>query len=72
MAHGERLEEIIESMNMVAEGVKTTRAVHQWAQENGLEMPITAVVYGMLFEELDPRAAMDSLMTREPKNEINM
>lgn len=72
IAHGERLDEIIESMNMVAEGVKTTRAVHQWAQQNGLEMPITAVVYGMLFDGLDPRAAMDSLMTREPKNEINM
>ncbi len=72
IAHGETLDEIITSMNMVAEGVKTTRAVHQWAHQNDLEMPITAVVYGMLFDGLDPRAAMDSLMTREPKNEINM
>ncbi|MDR9387652.1 MAG: NAD(P)H-dependent glycerol-3-phosphate dehydrogenase [Balneolaceae bacterium] len=71
IAHGESLDEITKSMNMVAEGVKTTRAVHQWAQEHGLEMPITAVVYGMLFDGLDPREAMDTLMTRAPKNEIH-
>lgn len=72
IAHGETLGEIITSMNMVAEGVKTTKAVYEWAQQNDLEMPITAVVHGMLFDGLDPQHAMDSLMTRELKNEINM
>lgn len=69
---GEKLDDIIDSMNMVAEGVKTTKSVHDWAQKNNVEMPITNAVYRVLFENMEPRDALYNLMTRDPKDEIVM
>lgn len=67
---GRKLDEIIKSMNMVAEGIKTTKAVHQWAQKKNVDMPITAAVYAILFEGKDPLDALNDLMNRDPKDEI--
>ncbi len=67
---GKKLDEVIEGMNMVAEGVKTARSVHQWADKQGVEMPITRAVYQVLFEDIDPIDALYELMTRNPKEEI--
>lgn len=69
---GEKLDEIIESMNMVAEGVKTTKSVRDWAVKNNVEMPITNAIYQVLFEDVDPRDVLYKLMTRDPKDEIVM
>jgi len=57
---------------MVAEGVKTTKSVYDWATKNNVEMPITKAVYSVLFDNVDPRDALHDLMTRDPKNEIVM
>jgi glycerol-3-phosphate dehydrogenase (NAD(P)+) len=67
---GKKLDEIISGMNMVAEGVKTAQSVHQWALKNSVEMPITEAVYKVLFENFDPKDAVDELMTRNAKEEI--
>ena len=56
-------------MQMVAEGVYTTRSVHERAQQLGIEMPITTEVYQVLYADKGPRAAVNDLMTREPKSE---
>ena len=56
-------------MEMVAEGVKTTKAVHYWARKNSIEMPITSAVYQVLFEGVNPIDAMTQLMNRDPKQE---
>lgn len=69
LAKGRRLEEVIDEMNMVAEGVKTTKAVLGLADRAGVEMPIAAHVGKVLYEGLDPRDAVLSLMTREAKDE---
>lgn len=70
IGQGRKLDEIIKSMNMVAEGVKTTKSVHDWAVKNGIDMPITAAAYKVLFEDVDPKDALNTLMTRDPKDEI--
>ena len=62
LARGESLDAIIAAMNQVAEGVKTARAVHEYAQANGVYMPITEGVYRILYEGVSPRAALASLM----------
>jgi len=72
IGQGEKLDDIINSMNMVAEGVKTTKSVKDWAEKNNVEMPITQAVYSVLFENMDPRDALYKLMTRDPKDEIVM
>jgi glycerol-3-phosphate dehydrogenase (NAD(P)+) len=69
LARGEKLPDILASMSMVAEGVFTTRSVHEKAQRLGLVMPITAEVYRVLYEDKDPRTAVRDLMQREPTSE---
>ena len=66
---GETLEQILESMDAVAEGVWTTRSVHELAEQQGIEMPITAEVFRVLFEGKQAVEATDSLMMRPPRDE---
>lgn len=70
IGRGKTLEEITSGMTMVAEGVKTARSVHQWSMRNGIDMPITEAVYKVLFKNMNPRDAVEELMTREAKDEI--
>ena len=69
LGRGEKLAGILATMKMVAEGVWTTRSVHDQAEKLGLDMPITAEVYRVLWEDKDPRSAVDDLMLRSPKGE---
>ncbi|HUP15870.1 MAG TPA: NAD(P)H-dependent glycerol-3-phosphate dehydrogenase [Acidimicrobiia bacterium] len=69
LAQGRKLDDIIEEMKMVAEGVKTTRAVIELAQRAGVEIPIATQVARVLYEGHHPREAVMSLMTRQAKSE---
>ena len=69
LARGRRLEEIVNSMQMVAEGVKTTTATWELAQRLGVEMPITEQMYQMLHMGLPPREAVRRLMERSLRSE---
>ena len=69
LARGQSLDEIVEEMRMVAEGVKTTRAVLGLAARNRIEMPIAAHVGLVLYDGMHPRDAVMSLMTRDAKSE---
>jgi glycerol-3-phosphate dehydrogenase (NAD(P)+) len=66
---GERLSDILASMSMVAEGVYTTRSVHDKTEKMGIPMPITAEAYRVLYENKDPLAAVNDLMLRELTSE---
>ncbi|MFQ5794683.1 MAG: NAD(P)H-dependent glycerol-3-phosphate dehydrogenase [Candidatus Bipolaricaulia bacterium] len=66
---GETLVQIQHDMTMVAEGIYATRAIHRMAQARGIEMPITAAVYDILYQGADPLNKVDEMMTREPKVE---
>jgi glycerol-3-phosphate dehydrogenase (NAD(P)+) len=70
LGRGEKRADILAGMHMVAEGVYTTRSVHERAQRMGLAMPITAEVYRVLYEDKDPRAAVNDLMLRQPTSEM--
>lgn len=69
LGQGQSLQEILESMDAVAEGVKTTQAVMELAEQNDIEMPITQEVYRVLFEGKSPLEATDTLMSRPFKSE---
>jgi glycerol-3-phosphate dehydrogenase (NAD(P)+) len=69
LAHGRSLEEIVGSMKMVAEGVKTTNAVVDLAKQCSVEMPIAARMYDMLHFGVSPREAIRQLMERSLKEE---
>jgi glycerol-3-phosphate dehydrogenase (NAD(P)+) len=66
---GRKLKTILSHMTMVAEGVDTTRSGLALSQRQGIEMPITAEVHKVLFENKAPIEAIDDLMVRGPKPE---
>ena len=69
LAQGKSLETVLGEMKMVAEGVKTTKAVLDLADRHQVEMPIANHVGLVLYKGLHPRDAVLRLMTRDPKAE---
>lgn len=69
IASGKTLQQVLDSMVMVAEGVRTTKSAVALAERHGIEMPITEQMYRVLFEGKSPREAIGELMVREPKPE---
>ncbi|MEX0704525.1 MAG: NAD(P)H-dependent glycerol-3-phosphate dehydrogenase [Planctomycetales bacterium] len=69
LGRGQSLDEVLAGMDGVAEGVTTTRSVHELAQQRGIDMPITAEVHAVLFEGKSAAEATDDLMLRPPKGE---
>lgn len=67
---GKSLEEAVASINMVVEGVRTTRVAWELAKRQGVEMPITEQTYKVLFKNLSPREAVLNLMGRGKKLEV--
>jgi glycerol-3-phosphate dehydrogenase (NAD(P)+) len=69
LGKGRKLTEILQSMHEVAEGVKTTEATVELAQQHGVEMPITLQVQRILQDQISPRDAIRELMERSLKSE---
>jgi len=69
LGKGEKLKDILTSMNEVAEGVKTTLSTKNLADKRGVEMPISQEVYKMLYEDKDPKLVVADLMGRDLKRE---
>lgn len=69
LGKGEKLKEILASMNEVAEGVKTTLSTKNLSDKLGVEMAITQEVYRMLYEDKDPKEVVKALMGRDLKRE---
>ena len=70
LAKGRPLKEITDSMTGVAEGVSTTLAVWNLAQQMGLEMPITETIYRVLYDEADLRQSAVELMRAGAAHEL--
>lgn len=69
LGQGKTMDEILEEMHQVAEGVKTTTAVHQLAQRLNVELPITATMHAIIHDGKNPHDAWRELMKRELKEE---
>ncbi|MGZ8251997.1 MAG: NAD(P)H-dependent glycerol-3-phosphate dehydrogenase, partial [Methylophilaceae bacterium] len=69
LASGKSLEEILQNLGHVAEGVHTAREVVKRAKELGVDMPITYEVDKVLAHGQSPRAAVENLLNREQKSE---
>ncbi|HWO75856.1 MAG TPA: NAD(P)H-dependent glycerol-3-phosphate dehydrogenase [Bacillus sp. (in: firmicutes)] len=70
LGKGKDLEEVLTSMGMVVEGVRTTKAAYQLARHYDVDMPITTALYRVLFENINPKDAVDSLMARTKTHEM--
>lgn len=67
---GMNLEEAVESIGMVVEGLKTAKSVHELMKKYEVEMPICENIYEVLYENLDPKHAVIRLMMRDKKDEL--
>jgi glycerol-3-phosphate dehydrogenase (NAD(P)+) len=70
IGRGEKVEDILRGMRMVAEGVRNTRAVKRLADRSNVEMPIVEVAYRVLYEGLSPKEALGELFGRSLKPEF--
>lgn len=70
IGQGQTLAEVLSGMVMVAEGVRTTRAAVMLGRQHGVELPIIESVHEILFENRDPREAINQLMTRPLRQEM--
>ncbi|MGI9537865.1 MAG: NAD(P)H-dependent glycerol-3-phosphate dehydrogenase [Desulfocapsaceae bacterium] len=69
LGKGKSLDAILGSMNMVAEGIKTTRSVYDLANKLGADMPILDQVYEVLYRGKDCTTAVKDLLSRDLKAE---
>ncbi len=65
LAKGRTLDDILASMNEVAEGVPTTKAAFTLGSRLGVELPIIEQMHGVLFEGRTPKEALHRLMERD-------
>ena len=69
LGRGEKLEDIEANMGMVIEGISTTKAAYELAQELGVYMPITQAIYHVIYESLNIKDAIYDIMNNEFKAE---
>ena len=69
LAAAHSLPQIQRELGHVAEGIFAARAIRELAARERIEMPISAAVYSVLYEDMSPRAAVEALLQREPARE---
>lgn len=68
---GKTLPQILRDLGHVAEGVSTTREVARLATQLGIDMPITRAVDAILYQDEPAAAAVEKLLSRDPKIEAS-
>jgi glycerol-3-phosphate dehydrogenase (NAD(P)+) len=71
LGRGRGIDEIIDEMSMVAEGVKTAAVVMELSEQYGVEMPIAEQVYAVLHEGRLATEAYRGLLGREYRHELH-
>jgi len=71
IGEGQKVNDILSEMRMVAEGVKTAKSVYNLSRKLGVDMPISHEIYRILYEDLAPKEAVYRLMTRDLKPELD-
>lgn len=66
---GEKVGEILSTLSSVVEGYPTAKSAEQLARNLGVDAPIIAEVYAMLYEQKAPVDALRDLVSRDSKSE---
>jgi len=70
IGQGYSIEKATESIGMVVEGIKTTKAAYQLSKKYGVTMPITEEIYKVLYEGANVKNSVVNLMLRDKTHEI--
>lgn len=69
LGKGHSLDEVLDNMGMIVEGVSTTKAAMELAERLNIDMPITETIYSVLYEGNDIKQAAKDIMLRDAKVE---
>lgn len=69
LGKGKKIDDILNELGSVAEGVKTSKAVCELAQKLGVEVPVSAAIYEAVYTDITPKDLLDKLMNRKLKEE---
>ena len=70
LGKGQKIDEILSEMTMVAEGVPTVKAVHNAAKKLNISMPIVEAIYNIIYKNANAKDMVEALMGRELKVEF--
>lgn len=71
LGKGYTIEEAIEEIGMIVEGIKACESFYNLKEKIDVEMPIIDVVYKVIFENLNPKEGVQLLLSRDKKCEMN-
>ena len=69
LGKGLSVEKALQEVGQVVEGIKTVKALRKIMEKENIELPISDVVYRVVYENLSPVEAVKILMNRQPKKE---
>lgn len=69
LGQGKKLQDVIDNMGMVIEGVYTTKAAYELSRKRQVKLPITEALYRVLYEDEDIKTAISHLMSRDLTSE---
>ncbi len=70
IGQGVPIKEAIDRVGMVVEGIRTTRSAYELSKKLNVEMPITEVLYNVIYLDADLSNSLEQLMLREKKHEM--
>lgn len=69
LAKGKKIDDILNELGSVAEGVKTSKAVCELAKKLDIEVPISSAIFEAVYTDITPKELLEKLMTRKLKEE---
>ena len=71
LARGKKIDDILNELGSVAEGVKTSKAVCELAKKYNIDVPISSAIYEAVYTDITPKEILEKLMNRKLKEEDN-
>ncbi len=69
LGKGKKINDILNELGSVAEGVKTSKALCELAQKLNLEVPVSSAIYEAVYTDITPNEILNKLMNRKLKQE---
>ena len=69
LGKGKKIDDILNELGSVAEGVKTSKALCELAAKLGLEVPVSSAIYEAVYTDITPDEVLNKLMNRKLRQE---
>ena len=69
LGKGKKIDDILNELGSVAEGVKTSKALCELAAKLNIEVPVSSAIYEAVYTDITPQEVLSKLMNRKLKQE---